>query len=185
MIHPLKALFWVTLVRGVWSIMLGLALISPIGEVEASLLNFMAIYWLVTSVVTIRGSLSGARVGRFTLATGIVGAITGVIVLGRHLLGGTIGQETMLSILGAVICLTGVFHVAHGFLGVEHTRRSWSAIALGAFEIVLGLLVAIAPYSRGTAVAAAASGWAILGGSILILDALRMRREVHHAEPSP
>jgi uncharacterized membrane protein HdeD (DUF308 family) len=180
----LKALFWVTLIRGAWSIMLGLALILPISRIEASLLNFMAIYWLFSSVVTIRGSLSGAQVRRVSLATGIVGAITGAIVLGHQLLDGRFGQATMLSILGAVICITGVFHVAYGLLGIEQTRRSWGAIALGAFEIVLGLLVVIAPYSRGTAVIAAASSWAVLGGSILILDALRIRREVRRAEPS-
>jgi len=46
----------------------------------------------------------------------------------------------------------------------------------GDFEIILGLLLAIAPLERGTAIYLAVSVWALVGGFILIGEAVAARR---------
>ena len=53
---------------------------------------------------------------------------------------------------------------------------SWTAFLLGVFEIVLGIMLVIEPLSLGPVVYFAASVWALLGGAILIGDAMRLRR---------
>ena len=54
---------------------------------------------------------------------------------------------------------------------------------LGLFEVVLGLLLVAAPMERGPVLHSVASVWALLGGIILIGDALRLRR-LRQQQPS-
>jgi uncharacterized membrane protein HdeD (DUF308 family) len=176
-----RPIIWITLVRGLWSIALDLALLLPAYQPKDAFLNFMAIYWLGSSIVTIRWSRSGVRVRRVSLAIGVVGVVAGAVALGHALRHEAIGHAAVLSVLGAVIVVTGVFHIADRFLGTNQAKRAWvgAGIALGTFEIILGVIVVRAPYTRSTAVIVAASSWAILGGVLLLLDALRMRQAVH------
>ena len=51
-----------------------------------------------------------------------------------------------------------------------------SSFILGAFEIVLGLMLIFEPMGRSLVFYLAASIWALVGGVILILDAIRIRR---------
>lgn len=79
-------------------------------------------------------------------------------------------EEVFISVLGLVIALTGILHVFGGFrMGLDlGRRRSWSAFLLGVFEVILGVLLVVAPLERGTAVYLATSVWALVGGFILL-----------------
>jgi uncharacterized membrane protein HdeD (DUF308 family) len=80
--------------------------------------------------------------------------------------------------------LTGLLHIFGGFRTgpvethlLSHNRKwSWTAFLLGLFEMVLGLMLVIEPMGRGPLVYFAASVWALIGGVILLGDALRIRR---------
>ena len=61
------------------------------------------------------------------------------------------------------------------FRGLPRTW-SWTAFLLGVFEIVLGIMLVIEPLGRGPVIYFAASVWALVGGAILIGDAVRLRR---------
>ena len=77
-----------------------------------------------------------------------------------------------------------VFDPATGethFLSENRSRMwprtwSWTAFLLGLFEIVLGLMLVVEPMGRGPWVYLAASVWALIGGVILLGDAVRLRR---------
>ena len=57
---------------------------------------------------------------------------------------------------------------------------------LGAFEIVLGLMMILAsPGSGGTLVFWAASIWAFISGALLVADAVRLRRNRTDKEVEP
>jgi uncharacterized membrane protein HdeD (DUF308 family) len=58
----------------------------------------------------------------------------------------------------------------------QNRQWSWTAFLLGLFEIVLGVILVVAPMNRGPVIYFAASVWALVGGTILIGDALRLRR---------
>jgi uncharacterized membrane protein HdeD (DUF308 family) len=87
--------------------------------------------------------------------------------------------ETLTTIVGLVVILTGLIHIFGGFRQGEDLERawSWSSFLLGLFEVVLGLLMVLAsPGRTGTLIFWAASIWAFIGGALLIADAVRLRR---------
>jgi uncharacterized membrane protein HdeD (DUF308 family) len=93
-------------------------------------------------------------------------------------------------VLGSIMILTGLLHIFQGIPSGrrnggkprlsqsrgESRTRSWTGVLLGAFEVVLGALLLLNPEERVPGVYLAATIWALIGGFILIGDAVRMRR---------
>ncbi len=180
-----KIIVFVTLLRGLFALTLGIALIFQQDKTRPILANFMGMYWLASGVVSLRFGASGRRARGLPLLAGVVGVFAGMSMLGRSVTGEYIAEEIMFAVLGVMIVLTGFLHILGGFrteLG-ESRRWSWTSFFLGLFEIVLGVLLIVEPLEQGTFVYIAASVWALLGGFVLISDAYRIRRRSRFTSP--
>jgi uncharacterized membrane protein HdeD (DUF308 family) len=163
---------------------LGIALVFQPDKARPMLVNFMGMFWLVSGIVSLRWGVHGERARGLSLLAGAAGVLAGVGMLSRTFTRGMVGEDVLLSVLGLIILLTGLMHVFGGFrTGPEETslfsqkrRWSWTAFMLGLFEMVLGLMLVIAPLQRGPVVYFAATVWPLVGGTILIGDAVRLRR---------
>jgi uncharacterized membrane protein HdeD (DUF308 family) len=182
--------FWITLVRGMLAITLGVALVFWPDKARPILVNFMGMFWLVSGIVSLRWGVHGERAKGLSLLAGAAGVLAGVGMLSRRFTQGMVGEDVLLSVVGLIILLTGLMHIVGGFrtgpvethlLSQNRTRMwsrawSWTAFLLGLFEIVLGVILVIAPMGRGPLIYFAASVWALVGGTILLGDAVRLRR---------
>jgi uncharacterized membrane protein HdeD (DUF308 family) len=176
--------FWITLIRGMLAITLGVALIFQPDKARPMLVSFMGMFWLVSGIVSLRWGVHGERARGLSLLAGAAGVLAGIGMLSRRFTQGIVGEDVLLSVIGLIILLTGLMHMFGGFrTGPEETsllsqsrRCSWTAFLLGLFEIVLGVMLVIEPMGRGPVIYFAASVWALVGGAILIGDALRLRR---------
>ena len=163
--------FLVTLLRGVLAITLGVILIVWPDKTRWFLANFMGMFWLVSGLVSLRWGAGGERAGA-------VGLLAGIGMLGRGLASNFIAEDVVISIVGFIIVLTGLLHMFGGVQQDQLEIRQWSltGFLLGIFEVVLGLVLVISPLERGPIIYFAGSIWALLGGLILIGEALRLRR---------
>jgi len=182
--------FWITLVRGLLAVGLGVALIFQPDKTRPMLVNFMGMYWLVSGIVSLRWGVRGERARGLSLLAGVAGVLAGIGMLSRRFTRGIAGDDVLLSVIGLVILLTGLMHIFGGFrTGPEETDPasqnrsrglprtwSWTAFLLGLFEMVLGIMLVIEPLDQGPVVYFAATVWALVGGVILIGDAVRLRR---------
>ena len=107
--------FWITLIRGMLAIALGLALVFQVDKARPILGNFMGIFWLVSGIVSLRWGIQGERARGLPLLAGAIGVLAGLGMLGRNLVGGLAAEAILVSILGLVILLTGIIHIAGGF----------------------------------------------------------------------
>lgn len=178
--------FWITLVRGIFAISLGLALVVQPDRARPMLANFFGMYWLMAGLVSIRWGARGERARGLPLVAGVVGVLTGLVAIGRVLISGVLSEVLVLYLLGTVILLTGVLHMFGGFRTGEERERQWSwgSFLLGFFEIVLGAILIIEPLERGQGLNLAATVWALVGGAMLIGDALRVRAQALRASGS-
>jgi uncharacterized membrane protein HdeD (DUF308 family) len=176
--------FWITLVRGMLAVTLGVALVFWPDKARPILVNFMGMFWLVSGIVSLRWGVHGERAKGLSLLAGAVGVLAGVGMLSRRFTQGMVGEDVLLSVVGLIILLTGLMHIVGGFrtgpvethLLSQNRKWSWTAFLLGLFEIVLGVILVIAPMGRGPLIYFAASVWALVGGTILLGDAVRLRR---------
>ncbi len=172
------AAFTITLIRGLLAISLGAILLFQPDKTRPMLGNFMGMFWLASGIISLRWSVSGERARRTGVVAGAIGILAGLAMLTRGLTNSYIRQDILFSLLGVVILLTGLLHIFGGFRVGEHAHRkwSWTSFILGAFEIVLGVMLIFEPMGRSIFFYLAASIWALVGGFILIMDAIRLRR---------
>ena len=178
--------FAITLIRGTFAFSLGLILLFQPEKTLFILGNFMGFYWLASGIISLRWGASGERVHGWALLAGVFGVLAGVAMISRTFAHAWIAEEVFLSLLGVVILLTGVLHAFGGFRVGEtsHRKWSWTSVLLGTFEIVLGIMLIVEPYGRSGFFYLAASIWALVGGFILISDAIRLRRATLAAQDS-
>jgi uncharacterized membrane protein HdeD (DUF308 family) len=90
------------------------------------------------------------------------------------------GETTfLLAILGVVIVLTGVVHLLGGFELADASGRRWRpGVPLGILEIGLGATLVLTSGQSGSLSTWLASAWALLGGVVLLSDALLIRRRI-------
>ena len=172
--------FWITLFRGGFAFALGIALIIQPDKARPILANFMGFFWLASGIISLRWGASGDRArGWLPLLAGFIGVLAGLGMLGRGLAGTLISEAVVFSVVGVIVFLTGLLHMFDGFKQGHTLTRRWSltSFLLGLFEAILGLILVLEPLQRGPLVYTAASIWAVLGGFILIGDALYIRRQ--------
>jgi uncharacterized membrane protein HdeD (DUF308 family) len=182
--------FWITLIRGMLAVTLGVTLLIWPEKARPFLVSFMGMFWLASGIVSLRWGVHGERARGLSLLAGAAGVLAGIGMLSRRFTMGMVGEDVLLSVVGLIILLTGLMHIFGGFRNVPEETRvygrirsrvwprtwSWTAFFLGMFEIVLGLLLVVEPMGRGPLIYVAASVWALIGGAILLSDALRLRR---------
>jgi uncharacterized membrane protein HdeD (DUF308 family) len=169
------ALVWITAVRGVMAIVLGLALALHHDRAPAALVNFMGVYWMLNGIVTFQWGRAAEGPGRqLPLLAGAIGTVTGAVVLVAN-----VGTTFLLAILGAVVALTGIAHLLGGFELADRSGRRWRpGVPLGILEIGLGATLILTADRHDSLATWLASAWALLGGAVLLSDALLMRRRL-------
>jgi uncharacterized membrane protein HdeD (DUF308 family) len=181
--NRVPVMFWLTLVRGMMAITIGLALVLQREMTRPFLITCMGMFWLMSGLMSIRWGLSGERARGLPLLSGIVGVLAGVAALGRRFrpLEGTISETLAISVLGIGMLLTGLMHIVGGFRTGEDAarQRSLASVVLGFFEVVMGGMLVLAPLRQGTGVFLGASIWAMTAGVILIGDAFRLRSKAN------
>jgi uncharacterized membrane protein HdeD (DUF308 family) len=174
------ALVWITAVRGVMAIVLGLGLALHNDRAPAALVKFMGVYWILNGLVTFQWGLAaeGPR-RRLPLAAGAIGTVTGAVVLLAN-----VGTTFLLAILGVVIALTGIVHLLGGFELADRSGRRWRpGVPLGILEVGLGATLVLTSDQTGSVSTWLASAWAVLGGVVLVSDALLVRRRLTATGP--
>jgi uncharacterized membrane protein HdeD (DUF308 family) len=112
------------------------------------------------------------------LTAALVGIVAGVLVLLRFLLRDAVSADAVLALLGVAAVLTGVLRLSGAFhddqVAADRPRLP-HRVALGVLELAMGAVLLLA-HDLTRPVAIVAGLWGLAGGTILLLDALALRR---------
>jgi len=176
---PFARLWWIPVVRGALSLLLGSALLVGQGD-RAMLANFVGVYWLFSGLLTLRWALTvrwrrGSRIG---LAAGSVSVAAAVLVLFRHELQHVVSSDTLINMLGIAIVLIGCLRLLGAFEIKRETGHRWTfgGLALGSVEMGLGLILLCSRGADLQALAAVLAVWGLVGGSLLLIEGFQLRR---------
>ncbi len=169
-----------TFVRGLVALCLGTALLVA-GAGESRLATFIGAYWLIGSVLTIRWvarsrGIPGRRVG--ALAAG-VGAVTALALLARKPLDDVVGTGVLLDLVGAGAIATGAIRMLGGFRDdqlADDRPRKRKSMLVGALDAGLGIALILTSDATSAWIRFLAAAWGLIGGTLLLVDALRLRR---------
>jgi uncharacterized membrane protein HdeD (DUF308 family) len=175
---PPARLWWIMLARAAVALLLGLTVLAS-EKTRPALANFIGVYWLLGSLLTLRWVWRNRRMpgNRLVWAAAVAGVVAGVLVLLRFALEDVLSIEVVLTLLGVTAILTGLLRLSGTFRDhvVDGRPRLPHRIMLGVLELALGVLLVVAR-SATRPVAVAAGLWAVVGGAIMLVDALALRR---------
>lgn len=178
-----RAAYVIFLVRGAVAFVLGLTLLFA-GSNLSRLTTFVAIYWIVAALMTLRwaGAQRALPHRKVAFAAAVVGIVVGVAVLFRKLLDVLFSQGLLLDFLGASAIATGVLRLLSLLhddqLSREHPRRRYRFV-VGSLEVILGVSLVVAEQGATTEIRLALALWGLATGTFLLLDAVRLRRLAH------
>ncbi|GAH85404.1 unnamed protein product, partial [marine sediment metagenome] len=117
------------------------------------------------------------RWARWSLVAGILGVLAGVLALVRPIATQFVATWVFVALIGVLSIIIGLAHIFGGFrAGSEDGRHwSWGSYLVGILQVALGVIVVIYPFEPIPPVLWIASGWCLITGVLLILDARRMR----------
>ena len=169
-----------SLVRGVVALFLGGALLVA-GAGQSRLATFIGAYWLIGAVLTLRWVLRNRAVPgrRLAALAAAIGTIAAVALLAREPLNHVVGTRALLDLVGAGAIATGAMRILGGFRDDQLSdgrRRNRDSILAGTLDAGLGLVLILASDPTSTWVRFVAAAWGLVAGTILLLDALRLRR---------
>ena len=171
----MQRMWWLNLIRGIVALIVGVLILGWPTVGSRLFVNFLAIFWLVSGLMSLQWGLSMHQRRGLWLVAGIVGTVVGAALLLRFVYQRFLDPAQAVRILGALALFVGLINIFGGFRTPEMTReQSMGRLLLGVFEVGLGVLLiildALGPLSK-----LLAGGWAFIGGIVLIIQAFQMR----------
>ena len=170
--------WWIAVLRGAFGLFLGAAALVSQGD-RTMLANFIGLYWLLGGLLTLRWALTvrwrrGSHLG---LVAGTVGIIGASLVLLRRQLEHVVASGILIDALAISAVLTGTLRLLGAFEVERRTGRRWTfgGLALGSVEVILGLVLFLAREGNLRVVTIVAVVWGFVGGSLLLMEGLRLR----------
>ena len=186
---PIVRFGWVLLaVRAFLALGLGFVVLIT-NEIRPAMVNVIAVYWLLGSILTLRWARAHRHSPGHWVAYGaaVAGIVASVVIFARGLLSDLLEEQRMLNVMGALSVAIGLLRISGLFREsvTEELRRSRpEGIAMGVLEVALGIVLFFSVELRPIAIPIIGA-WGLVGGSIMLTDALRARRAVQRAQLSP
>ena len=166
-LRPMK---WLVIIQGVAGIILGLLLLTAPGISSLILVQFLAIYWLVSGVIGLVSLIWDRTQWGWKVAGGILGIIAGVAVM-RHPMYATVLVGTTLVIFMGILALAfGVMNLVRAF----SAGGGWGLGLLGVLDVIIGLFLIFNPLAGAIALPIVLGAFILVGGIASIIMAWRM-----------
>ena len=132
-----SSIWWFFLLQGIAGIILGFLLVTDPGATMLALVTFLGFYWLIMGILAlVRIFIDRSVPWIWSLLTGIIGILAGILVL-RHPLLATLTVPTVIVIvLGVEALIMGALEIIGGFTG-----GGIGSFIMGVIYVIAGLLL--------------------------------------------
>jgi uncharacterized membrane protein HdeD (DUF308 family) len=167
--------WWLVLLRGIAAIVFGLLAFAWPGLTLLTLVLFYGAFALVDGVLAVIAAIKGGTPApRWWLAiVGIAGIVAGALTF---LWPGITALVLLFFIAGWAIAI-GIFEIVGAIKLRKEIDNEWLLIAGGVLSVLFGIAVLIMPGAGALAVVWMIGIYAIIYGVILVMFALRLRKE--------
>jgi uncharacterized membrane protein HdeD (DUF308 family) len=166
-----SSIWWFFLLQGIAGIILGFLLVTDPGATMLALVTFLGFYWLIMGILAlVRIFIDRSVPWIWSLLTGIIGILAGILVL-RHPLLATLTVPTVIVIvLGVEALIMGALEIIGGFTG-----GGIGSFIMGVIYVIAGLLLLSSPLGAALAVPLVFGVLLLIQGVALVVVALRAR----------
>ncbi len=163
--------WWAILMQGIFSVIIGLLLLTNPGATTLVIVQFIGIYWLFTGVFSITGIFINSSFWGLKLLSGLIGIFAGLTII-QHPIWSAVLLPTLLVIMFGV---NGIILGLISFIGA-FKGGGFSAAILGIINFLFGVILLSSPF-----IAALALPWvfgliALIGGIVTVFTAFQQRK---------
>lgn len=171
-----RALWWLTLLRGILLIVLGVyALVSP-GLTIGALAQVIGFFMIIEGFLALWAGFSGQTSSRlWTIIRGIVLILAGLFVVAHPLFMAAIGATVVVYLVAIAILASGLAEIYVAIRDRHEIQGEGWLILGGVLSVILGLLLVIAPITAALFMVRVIGVFAIIAGIGLIVAAFRVR----------
>ncbi|HYP57043.1 MAG TPA: DUF308 domain-containing protein [Beijerinckia sp.] len=163
--------WWVFLLQGLAAILFGIMLITAPGLSLLVLVTFLGFYWLITGTLAlVRTFVDRSVPWLWSLLTGILGIVAGLLVLRHPLLAAVTVPAVLVILLGVDGLIMGILDIIGGIRG-----GGIGSFILGVINVLIGLILLSSPLNAALAVPLVFGILLIVQGIGLIIWAFRVR----------
>ena len=169
----ISANWWLVLVQGIATLILGVFLVMAPAMTTAVLVLFLGVYWLVTGVVTLVSLFVDQSKWGWKLISGILGIVVGLLVLQHPMWSTALIPTTLVIILGIQALIVGVSYLVRGF------SEGWGTLLLGALNLIIGAILLFNYMAFAIALPVVLGILAVVGGILLIVSSFGVRGQAN------
>lgn len=171
--------WWVVLVQGLLFLILGVVFVMSPGDTLKTLIQILAIYWLLSGALTIVSSTIGEYKGSraWGFLAGLVSLAAGIFMLAYPYFA-EFTTVFLVYIFAFASILYGILQIIEGSNVRKNAGKDWAwgNLLLGIFNIFFGLMLFIFPLAAAIAYVWVAGIMAIIGGLALLWTAYRLKK---------
>ena len=169
---PMGRYWWIYLVQGIATIILGLLLIFWPMPTLILIVTFVGVYWLITGVFHVVTGIFGGKAEHrgWTIAGGLLGTAAGIVVLARPLAATLLVPTVLILVIGVLGILIGLLGIAQAIRGGGWAPGIWGIVSIG-----FALILFSYPLMAVNVLRLILGIFGILGGFALIAIAFRVR----------
>ena len=161
--------WWVPLVFGILSILLGVFFLVQPGITSAVVVKFLGFYWLITGVITLIHMFQDHTAWGWKLFAGVLGIIAGLLVIFSDPLMAAIGVGWAFTfVLGLWGIFMGIVMLISAFKG-----GGWGPGIMGVLAVILGIFLVWNPLAAALALPLVLGIFLIIGGIVLLIRAFK------------
>lgn len=161
------------MLEGIATIILGILFISQPEGTLAVFVIFLGVYWLIEGIFSLIRIFthSGRAHWAWSLLSGILGIVAGILVLGQPMLSSLILTTTIVIIIAIQGILIGILDIVRGVQG-----DGAGAIVLGILSAIIGIWLLVNATKAALALPILLGIFTLIDGALLIYFAFRMRK---------
>jgi uncharacterized membrane protein HdeD (DUF308 family) len=162
--------WWLILLQGLFSVLIGLLLIFSPGVTTLVLIQFLGFYWFISGIFGLVSIFIDSSLWGWKLFAGILGILAGLAIIQNPLWSTLVVPSTLVIILGIEGMVIGMVNLIQAFSG-----GGWGAGILGVLSILFGLLLVANPLVGAATLVILLGILGLVGGISAIIYAFRAR----------
>ncbi|MFD1295007.1 HdeD family acid-resistance protein [Lutibacter holmesii] len=168
--------------KGIILLVTGIVLLVFPRTTLATLIFVLGVYWLIDGVSTIVSSFRARKYQSswgWSLFTGILGAVAGLVVLSKPMLSSVLTTSFLMWFLGVSAIIYGFSGLFTGLKLPKGNRKS-SMIWGGIFSILFGVILISSPYLSALTIVYTIGVIAIIGGISILYVGSKMKNKLNN-----
>ena len=163
--------WWVPLVFGILSILLGIFFLVQPGVTSVVAAKFIGIYWIVSGIIQLIQMFQDHSSWGWKLFMGGLSIVAGLFLVFADPIAAVLGLGTaFVFVLGFWGIFMGIMLLVGAFKG-----GGWGAGILGALAVFLGIILIMSPLSGALALPWVVGLFLIVGGAFSIYQAFKLK----------